>query len=415
MRLSFINNTPIRILFFIFIANFFYDDPSFYLYKRIIYSIIIYWVVFEIIRFYLKKNTTQIPVFQNIYLPILAIFVLFLLIVDLHNPNLNWITLLNNPFAMLSIGPIFLFFIVANTDDEQLDSLLKMFLTISVIFFLVFALPFFGKVKYYQGYICAYSFVPIFFISYIKKKYRWLAWGLIIMGVYFSQISGYRIIALRIILVFGLYIGFSICKNYPILKFLIIAAAIFCMYTFLANLEDTLYVFKDIIGVKDFDDDDTRGFLYEEVFNELKGAELIFGRGFLGTYFSEYFLMILTRYRDSSGDHYQRFTVEVGFLNLLLKGGFFWYILYIIPLLYTSMVGIFKHYKDPLIYFISIFILAELLLMFIENIPYFSFQFSMIFFLAGFAFHKMKKNEATYRNDLEYHNLSIKIDENNNY
>ena len=187
----------------------------------------------------------------------------------------------------------------------------------------------------------------------------------------------------------GLYVGFSICKKFGTLKLFIILICCFGLYQFISNLEEVLYLFKDIIGVKSFDDDDTRGFLWKEVFGDLNGAEFIFGRGFLGTYFSEYFLMILIHY-GTYGDHYERFSVEVGFLQFLLKGGFFWYFLFIAPLLYTSIKGIFWHYRDQLVFSISIFLFTELMLMYIENIPYFSFQYSLIFFLAGFAIRRMK-------------------------
>ncbi len=164
----------------------------------------------------------------------------------------------------------------------------------------------------------------------------------------------------------------------------------FGLYQFIANLEDILSLFKNLIGVKSFDDDDTRGFLWSELFGELQGIELIIGRGFLGTYFSEYFLMILIHY-NTYADHYDRFSIEVGFLELILKGGFFWYLLYIFPLLYSSLKGIFWHYENKLVFSISIFIFTELLLMYIENIPYFSFQFSLLFFLAGFSYKEMLK------------------------
>jgi hypothetical protein len=390
---SYLKDISARILFLILIANFFYDDPTLYLYKRIIFSICIYYAIWEITKFYIIYNSVKgfsMPAFYNVYIPLILIFVLIALSMDLVNPNLKIITLLNNPYALLSVGPIFLFVVGANTDD--LEPLFKVLLLSVLLFILVVLLPIFGKIKYYQGYICAYAFIPVFFFADTFKKHRILSYVLLIVGIIFSNISDYRIIALRILLFISLVIGLTICKKFGFLKLVIIVICCAGLYQFLTNLEDILYLFKDLIGVRSFDDDDTRGFLWEEVFSELKGTELIFGRGFLGTYFSEYFLMLLTRLRTYA-DHYDRFGVEVGFLHLILKGGFFWYLLYIIPILYSSIKGIFWHYQDKMVFYISIFLLTELLLMFIENIPYFSFQFSLIFFFAGYAIRKMKNNE----------------------
>jgi hypothetical protein len=399
MALAFLKSTPVRILFYIFIANFFYDDPTLYLYKRIIYSIFIYLAIGEIVNFYIdvKRDpfSTDMPAFYNVYLPIVFVVLISGLVKDITNPNLNIVTLVNHPYAALALGPIFLFAVGANSDD--LDAMLDFFLVMTIAFILVFALPVFGKVKYYQGYVCANAFIPMFILSVHLKRLRFVAVFMLLFALFFSNLSGYRIIALRILLFFSLYISMLTVKKFGPLKFLIIAFASFCLYHFIANLEDILYLFKSIIGVKSFDDDDTRGFLWEELFQEMNSLELIWGRGFLGTYFSEYFLMLIVRYHQW-GDHYDRFGSEVGFLHLLLKGGWVLYITYISPILYSSLKGIFGGQKDNLVFGFSIYLLTELMLMFIENIPYFCIQFSTIFFIAGFIIKRLNQHE-----DLDNH------------
>jgi hypothetical protein len=390
---SFLKDPSAKILFLIFIANIFYDDPTLYLYKRLIYSACIYFAIWEIGKFYYESKMSlssfKMPVFYNVYVPLILVFVLISLSKDLVSPNLKWITLLNNPFCLLSVCPIFMLVVGANTDD--ISPTFKVLLFAVFTFVLVVLLPFLGKIKYYQGYICAYAFVPFFFISGVLKEYRVLSWVLLFVGLLFSNISDYRIIAFRILVFGGLYIGFSIFKKIGIIKLAIILITCWCLYQFLTNLEDILFIFKDIIGVTSFDDDDTRGFLYSELFSEMHGIEYVFGRGFLGTYFSEYFLMLLIRY-NTLADHYERFSSEVGFLELILKGGFFWYLLFILPLLYSFIKGIFWHYNNKIVFSISIFLFTELLLMFIENFPYFNFQFSILFFLAGFSLRQMKND-----------------------
>ena len=396
---SFLKSTSIRILFFIFIANFFYDDPSLYLYKRIIYSIFIYIASWELGKFYLEvnKNNFKMPIFFRVYLPLIFLSIIIGLVMDLNNPRLSWVTLINHPHALLTVTPIFIFALGVYTDDKELDIFFVLLLIMSAAFILTFALPFFGKVKYYQGYICANAFIPLLILSIIKKKYQFLAVTLMIVSVYFSQISGYRIIFLRLILFSSLLISLVVVQKWGILKFIIIAFTCFCMYQFLANLEDLLYLFKGIIGVKDFDDDDTRGFLYEELFGDMKSHELIFGRGYLGTYFSEYFLMLIVRLH-TYGDHFERFGVEVGFLHLILKGGYYYYILYVLPILYAIIKGIFVDYTNKLIFYLSIYLLTEYLLMFIENIPYFSIQFSFIFYLSGYVIQRIHFDNLDKKN-----------------
>ncbi|MGN6646927.1 MAG: hypothetical protein ACTHJT_10405 [Cytophaga sp.] len=393
-QFSFLKDTSAKILFLIFVANFFYDDPTLYLYKRVLFSIFIYYAMYEIFNVYTVSvsgvNSFKMPVFYHFYVPVLFVFISSLLIKDLMNPNLNWVTLLNNPYSLLSVGSIFLFVIGANMEDIM--PIYKALQVVLFVFVLVLLLPVFGKVKYYQGYVCANAFIPFFFISLYLKRYVVFCWGLLIGGLYFSNLSDYRIIAMRILLFVGLYIAFSICKKMNFLKVIVILVACFCLYHFIANLGDILFLFKDIIGVKSFDDVDTRGFLWTEVFGDLQGSEFIFGKGFLGTYFSEYFLMILIHFQTYA-DHYERFSVEVGFLQLLLKGGFFWYFLYIAPIFYAFIKGIFWNGNNRMVLFISTFLFTELLLMFIENNPYFSFQYSLIFLLAGYSLRLMKQEQ----------------------
>lgn len=393
MNISILNNQVGRILLFVFVANIFYDDPSFFLYKRIIYAIFIYVSVAEIVYFLFSKNTTTIgeshemPFYSKYYIPCLILFISITLLRDLLNPNLNFVTLFNNPFALLSTMPILMFSIGVRTKD--LSYMRSLFYVVLFSFFLVSIFPYFGKVKFYQGYICACTFIPIYILSVKNDKHNYFFILIIIVSsLIYSQLSDYRIIALRVLLFASLYLSMILIKKSSILKLFILLSVCFFLYHFIANLADLLEIFKSISGVKDFDDDDTRLFLFEELFSELNTYEYLIGRGFLGTYYSEYFFMILTQ-GVANGDHYERYSIEVGSLELILKGGFFWYILYTGPLFYSALKGLFSHYKDPMIYAISIFIITELLLMFIEVIPYFNIQFTLMFFMAGYSLGKM--------------------------
>jgi membrane-associated HD superfamily phosphohydrolase len=78
--------------------------------------------------------------------------------------------------------------------------------------------------------------------------------------------------------------------------------------------------------------------------------------------------------------------VEVGFLQLILKGGFVYFILYMFLLVATVYKGIFTKHNSKIAFLISIYILTEIFIMFIENIPAFHFEYFVMFFLAGYAY-----------------------------
>ncbi len=120
---------------------------------------------------------------------------------------------------------------------------------LNVLFFAVFtftivaSLPIFGRVKYYQGYICANAFIPIFIITQHKKKYVVIGILLLLVGLYFSNLSDYRIIALRILLFSSLLVGLTIFRKFGLFKLLILSFCCFGLYQFIANLEDLLSLF----------------------------------------------------------------------------------------------------------------------------------------------------------------------------
>ena len=383
-----------RILLFIFIANFFYDDGGLFLYKRIIYSGFIYLAIYEMFQFYLHTAhdhaLLKMPSYFRSYIAMFFIFIGINLVTDYLSPALNIVTMLNNPYALLATAPVFLFYIGVQSPD--LKKTFDLLLIISTVFLLTWVIKLPGKIPYFQGFISSMAILPLFILSCTDKKKQLLAGLLVLIAIAFSMVSGYRIVLLRIILFFSLFFSLNTVRNTASLKLIIMLTAGVFIFLMLNNLESILDIFKGLIGKTDFDADDTRSFLYKEFFGDFKSSELILGRGFMGTYFSNYFLQ-LQRNLDDTGDFYQRYGIEVGFLQLLLKGGFVYYILYVLPLWYVAIKSIFGYAHQKISFYIGIFIFSELLLMFFENIPYFSFQFSILFFLAGYAYRMMVLDE----------------------
>ena len=173
------------------------------------------------------------------------------------------------------------------------------------------------------------------------------------------------------------------------MRVFVVLGAMSGVFLLVSKLEYMLDWASQLIGGKMFELSDTRSFIYEEMENGMSGIEWLRGKGFMGTYHSEYFLNLI-RTGDASGDYYERFSVEVGALELILKGGFLLLALYIGILLIPSFRAMFRRNTSSLNYFIGVYVFGEILLMFIENIPYFSFHFSMLFFLSGYVYQRME-------------------------
>lgn len=391
------------------IATIFFDDPHLYYYKRIVYIFFLVLSVYQLYLFNYKRPESVLdlpePRWYKTWMQLFVVFILISLFKDIRNPAFSLVTMLNHPLAVLAVIPVLAFRVGYQTIN--IDKFIKFLLYTGILFCLLFAFPIQGKNIYAQSVACCYAVLPLALFSMDRKKYGILVFLLILLSIYFSQVSDSRTIVLRILIFFGLLMGMRAVKKWSPLKFLVMVAAGFVIYQFLVNLQDWLELFKSFIHVKNFDDDDTRTFLYEEVFGDMKPYEWILGRGFLGTYFSPYFLWLQTNNNDFTGDHYYRFSVEVGFLQFLLKGGFAYFFLFITPLVAVVYRGLFTRHNSRIAFYISVYILCELLIMFLENIPSYHFQFFIIFFLAGYGYRQTVLEAKTATNEDLYYNTLL--------
>lgn len=85
---------------------------------------------------------------------------------------------------------------------------------------------------------------------------------------------------------------------------------------------------------------DTRTFLFTELADDFSAAQVIYGRGVLGTYYSPYFAF--TESHGLEGDSSTRSVVEVGYLHMILKGGAIMVILCLIVLVPAAYLGVFR-------------------------------------------------------------------------
>lgn len=382
------SNTAL-VLICVFLASFFYSKSVEYRLLRIISSVFLYISLWRLLVFYNQSPRLRVPLprLYTTYLLILFSFVIYNFYVDILGSNFDIKTQINNPYGFLASLNILAFGLGIAT--EKLDSFFKILFFVCVLFVVFCFVPDLPKFEGFHGYICAYAIIPFFILSRHYNKYKLFSYGVLPLAVMFSISSDYRIIILRLLLFFVLFATLSLVKKHNFLKFLILTITCFAVYQFIANLNEVLNFFGRFIKVQGFETD-TRSFLYRELFEDLKPNELLTGRGFSGTYFSTFFLSAWS-VPDEMGISFIRFTIEVGFLQLILKGGFLYYILFITLPFISCMRGLFKKNVSSLAFAFSILIFTELVLMFVENIPNYGFHFFNLFFISGFVFNENRK------------------------
>lgn len=128
---------------------------------------------------------------------------------------------------------------------------------------------------------------------------------------------------------------------------------------------------------------DTRSFLIEELFDDMSTDELLIGRGALGKYFSTYFYK-LNRLNAENIDNYDRSVNEIGYLNMILKGGYVLLLLKLMILIPASYLGIFKS-KNDICKMSGYYILLYLILSTLIFPTEYKIEFFLLWFAVGTA------------------------------
>ncbi len=141
---------------------------------------------------------------------------------------------------------------------------------------------------------------------------------------------------------------------------------------------------------------DTRTFLFTELITELNATEKLFGRGSLGKYHSDYFERTIAYYesigaKDWLADDPDRITIEVGFLQMILKGGFLLFGLNLLMMVYSAYLALFRS-KNRFIRRLGIFILAITVLSVISFRPAFTPTFILLWISIGTVLNRRNRN-----------------------
>jgi hypothetical protein len=131
--------------------------------------------------------------------------------------------------------------------------------------------------------------------------------------------------------------------------------------------------------LKNVNNIDSRTFLFVDFFTDFKIEDFYTGRGFLGTYFSPYF----QEWQGDFGDSFNRFTIEIGFLQMLLKGGFVLVITTVVIFIRAIYLGFIRSNPGSVNFMLSVWLLIEFTMLSIENVPCFNIHFLLIWVVIG--------------------------------
>ena len=124
----------------------------------------------------------------------------------------------------------------------------------------------------------------------------------------------------------------------------------------------------------------------------------------MGNYFSEYFSNIITNNPNAHADFYIRSKVEVGFLQMLLKGGFIY--IFFITLIYIYLLTKLKNINNSYLEKLSLISLSNFFFLSIENLPAFNYLNAVIWIILGMSicFTLQKKNNTEIKEIFKFLN-----------
>ncbi len=201
--------------------------------------------------------------------------------------------------------------------------------------------------------------------------------ALIVIQILFDN----RMVAIRLLVVsLGLltFLVIPFLKN-RVLRFTILSGSIVFIYLLSFHFEGTFQFFTTYLENISIDTTDTRTFLYTEFFDDFKGLQWLGGKGYMGSYFSQWFY----EWQGDDGDHFQRFSIEIGALEILLKGGLLLLIPFYALVIGCLYLGFVQAPVRSIAFRFSFFLLVQFIITGIENRPAFSINYLLIWLSMG--------------------------------
>lgn len=316
----------------------------------------------------------------------------------------DWVTNFGNIYMALAwFVPIMLLI------GSKIEFWKDMFKGIFFMFFLMgvafFALPFQGKIKTEWTWLLR----PINFVLImgLQNKSMKNMVNIILVVLMYSVVA--IMVEQRIEFLFlFLVLIFLIIDKMRVLKKSILKNIYFGFIFVLWAIFTFGYEYVTIVISHVVEFQDSRTFLFTELFSELNTTERYFGRGSLGTYFSQFFentrrYYIAMGWPGRPGDVPERITIEVSYLQMILKGGYVLFALTAYLMFYGAYVGVFKS-KNKFCRRLGIFILILSILSIISFRPAFTPMFIILWMAIGTVLNKKNRNMSNeeIRNILNY-------------
>lgn len=353
--------------------------------KLIISSFLAFSIVcVMVLAFRNRQRIYLIPKISRRVFLFLMLWSLFVVLRSLSFSSQDFVTNFGNVYMALAwFTPLLL---ILGWKIETWKIIFKsIFFMFQLMFVALFALPFYrggGKLKTEWIWLLRpINLLALIGVKQFNISYRVLIYfsvgSYLLMAVLTEQRIEFILLALLLMFIF-------IDKvNRKLFKYIVFGFVILTFLIFTYGYEELT-----IIVLKFVDYQDTRIFLYNELLEELgRSRELLAGRGSLGTYYSHF--MEHTKWYTETylkrkwwGDSSIRITIEVGYLQMILKGGFILFLTNLFLMLQSSYLAIFRS-NNKFIKRLGVFILIISILSLISFRPAFTPTFIILWVAIG--------------------------------
>lgn len=375
---------------------FLFHPNGFNLEKLIISSFLALSVVLILMYCYINlKKLKEIPITARRVYIFLIFWSAIVVIRGFSLSFQDWITNFGNVYMALAwLTPIL---IIAGQKIENWKIVFKsIFFMFKLMLLSMFFLPFYvgGKLPTeWTWLVRPVNFFIIIGINRFKFDYRVLIYTAILIYLILAVQTQQRIEFIYLFLAsfFILIDSFKQIKiKRSLMRFILIGFLILLFLVFTYGYENINLLANKIIEFQD-----SRTFLFTEIAKDLKGIETFVGRGSLGTYYSEFFERVTNYYHRMGntgwrGDDPIRITTEVGYLQMILKGGFLLLLLNLFLMIYSSYVALFKS-NNRFVKRLGLYILIITILSLISFRPAFTPTFIILWIAIGTVLNKKNR------------------------
>lgn len=330
-----------------------------------VFVLLVFWSVCIVVRSFTFQIQDWVTNFGNVYMA-LAWFTPALIVVG--QKVENWQVLFQVIFFMLKIMLVSMFFLPFYVGDKLPTE--WTWLIRSINFLIIIGIKRFRFQE--KALLIASFFVYILIAIETQQRIEFVYLFIVFLFVFVDKLKP------------------AIVKQ-GFFKTLIFSFLIVVLLIFTYGYENINILVNTVVEFKD-----TRTFLFKELMTELNGTEKIFGRGSLGMYHSDYFERTIEYYKmigakNWMADDPDRITIEVGYLQMILKGGFLLFFLQFFMMFYSVYLALFKS-RNKFSRRLGIFVLIISVLSIISFRPAFTPTFIILWISIGTILNRRNRN-----------------------